>query len=44
MLAGATTVWLAGWVVIVGATNAGFTVRIAAELVTEVTTFVTTTV
>ena len=40
----AVTVWLAGWLVIEGATGAGFTVRIAALLVTLPTELVTTTV
>ena len=39
----AVTVWLAGGVVIVGATGAGFTVSVAALLVTVPAVFVTTT-
>jgi hypothetical protein len=38
----AVTVWLAGAVVIVGATGAGFTVSVAAALVTVPAVFVTT--
>jgi hypothetical protein len=40
----AVTVWLAGCVVIEGATGAGFTVRVAALLVALPTELVTTTV
>ena len=40
----AVTVWLAGWVVIVGGTGAGFTVRVAGLLVTLPAVLVTTTV
>jgi len=39
----AVTVWFAGGVVIVGATGAGFTVSVAAVLVTVPAVFVTTT-
>jgi hypothetical protein len=39
----AVTVWLAGCVVIVGDTGAGFTVSVAAELVTVPAVLVTTT-
>jgi hypothetical protein len=39
----AITVWFAGCVVIVGATGAGFTVNVAAVLVTVPAVFVTTT-
>jgi hypothetical protein len=39
----AVTVWLPGCVVIVGATSAGFTVSVVAELVTVPTVFVTAT-
>jgi hypothetical protein len=39
----AVTVWLPGCVVTVGATGAGFTVSVAAELVTVPALFVTTT-
>jgi hypothetical protein len=39
----AVTVWLTGWVVIVGATGAVFTVNVAAALVTVPAVFVTTT-
>jgi len=39
----AVTVWPPGCVVIVGATGAGFTVNVAAELVTVPAVFVTTT-
>ncbi len=39
----AVTVWFAGCVVIVGATGAGFTVSVAALLVTIPAVFVTTT-
>ncbi len=39
----AVTVWLAGWVVIEGATGAEFTVRVAALLVTLPTVLLTTT-
>ena len=42
--AGAVTVTLAGCVVMLGATGGGFTVRIAAALVTEPTELVMTTV
>jgi hypothetical protein len=40
----AVTVWLAGDVVIVGATGAGFTVRVAAALVTVPAVLLTATV
>ena len=40
----AVTVWLAGWVVIEGATGAAFTVRLAALLVTLPAVLLTTTV
>src|SRR5260370_1018546 len=40
----AVTVWLAGCVVIVGATGAGFTVSVAAALVTVPAPLLTTTV
>jgi hypothetical protein len=40
----AVTVWFAGCVVIAGATGAGFTVSVAALLVTVPAVFVTTTV
>jgi hypothetical protein len=39
----AVTVWFAGCVVIVGDTGAGFTVNVAAVLVTVPAVFVTTT-
>jgi hypothetical protein len=39
----AVTVWPPGCVVIVGVTGAGFTVNVAAELVTVPAVFVTTT-
>src|SRR5258708_20982414 len=39
----AVTVWLPGCVVIVGTTGAGFTVSVAAELVTVPTVFVSAT-
>jgi hypothetical protein len=39
----AVTVWFAGCVVIAGATGAGFTVSVAAALVTVPAVFVTTT-
>jgi len=39
----AVTVWFTGCVVIVGATRAGFTVSVAAVLVTVPAVFVTTT-
>ena len=39
----AVTVWFAGWVVIVGATGAAFTVSVADALVTVPAVFVTTT-
>ena len=39
----AVTVWLAGGVVIVGATGAGFTVRVPAELVTVPAVLITVT-
>jgi hypothetical protein len=39
----AVTVWFAGCVVIVGATGAGFTVSVAAALVTVPAVFVTIT-
>jgi hypothetical protein len=39
----AVTVWFPGCVVIVGATGAGFTVSVAAALVTVPAVFVTTT-
>jgi len=38
------TLWLAGWVVIEGATGAAFTVRVAALLVTLPAVLLTTTV
>jgi hypothetical protein len=37
----AVTVWLAGWVVMLGATGAGLTVKVAALLVALPATFVT---
>jgi hypothetical protein len=40
----AVTVWLAGGVVIVGATDAGFTVSVAAALVTVPAVLLTATV
>ncbi len=40
----AVTVWLAGWVVIEGATAAAFTVRVAALLVTLPAVLLTSTV
>lgn len=40
----AVTVWLAGCVVMLGATGAGFTVRVAGTLVMLLTEFVTVTV
>jgi hypothetical protein len=40
----AVTVWLAGAVVIVGATGVGFTVRVAAALVTVPAALLTVTV
>jgi hypothetical protein len=40
----AVTVWLAGCVVMVGATGAGFTVRVAAELVAVPAVLLTATV
>jgi len=39
----AVTVWFTGWVVIVGATGAGFTVSVAALLVTVPAVLLTTT-
>jgi hypothetical protein len=39
----ATTVWLVGWVVIVGATTDTFTVSVAAALVTVPAVLLTTT-
>ena len=41
-VAGAVTVRLAGWAVILGATGAGLTVKVAALLVTEPEALVTT--
>jgi hypothetical protein len=39
----AFTVWLVGWVVIVGATGAGFTVSVAEALVTDPAVLLTAT-
>jgi len=39
----AVTAWFPGWLVIVGATGAGFTVSVAALLVAVPAVFVTTT-
>ena len=41
-LAPAVTVWLAGWVVMAGATTAGLTVSVAAALVAEPALLLTT--